>query len=151
MSISGSATTNRTSPLEPRHVGSPAYRLWGTDRSDIWRWGADLSAPQPIAVGEPTGRFPRILPFGSRHVGSLDTAYNHTITKETYYKNADLEDFLSQEFVCNMWLKNIAVRLYRHNVRAFSRVRHQRDAISRPTRHLDCVDASFANGFATRT
>ena len=96
MAISGSATTNRTSALEPRHVGSPAYRRWGTDRSDIWRWGADLSAPQqiavgsrqvgylalgadlsapqPIAVGEPTGRFPRILPFGSRHVGSLDIA-----------------------------------------------------------------------------
>ena len=32
-----------------------------------------MSAPQPIAVGEPTGRFPRILPVGSRHVGSLDT------------------------------------------------------------------------------
>ena len=35
MAISGSATTNRTSALEPRHVGSPAYRRWGTDRSDI--------------------------------------------------------------------------------------------------------------------
>ena len=37
MAISGSApsTTNRTSALEPRHVGSPANRRWGTDRSDI--------------------------------------------------------------------------------------------------------------------
>ena len=70
MVISGSATTNRTSALEPRHVGSPAYRRWSTDRSDlalgsgrvgspanwrwgadrsaIWRWGADLSAPQHV-------------------------------------------------------------------------------------------------------
>ena len=44
--------------------------------------------------------------------------------------------------------------MYRHNrgaVRALSRVHHQRDAISRPTRHRDCVDAGFANGLATRT
>ena len=75
----------------PQHigvaVGAPTGRLSGVGeqtcrlpsklplgRSAIWCWGADLSAPQPIAVGEPTGRFPRILLFGSRHVGSLDTA-----------------------------------------------------------------------------
>ena len=31
------------------------------------------------------------------------TAQQHKsgVGKETYYKNADLEDFLSQEFVCN--------------------------------------------------
>ena len=74
MAISVSATTNRTSALEPRHVGSPAYRRWGidrsaswrsgadvsarwgADRSAVWRWGADMSAPQHIGVGAPTGR-----------------------------------------------------------------------------------------------
>ena len=76
-------------------------------------------------------------------------------SKETYYKNADIEEFLSQEFVCNRWLTNIAVRLLRTGirgaVRALSRLRHQRAAISRPTRHFDCVGASFANRLATRT
>ena len=82
--------------LGSRHVGSTAYRRWGTDRSTSWRWGADvsapqqivvgepavwrsgadLSAPQQIVVGEPTGRFPRTLPLGARHVGSLDTAFS---------------------------------------------------------------------------
>ena len=51
-----------------------------------------------------------------------------SLTKETYYKNADLEDFLSQEFVCNRWLTNIAVRLWRIDirggVRALSWLRH---------------------------
>ena len=103
MAISGSATTNRTSALEPRHVGSPqspAYigvalplALIGAPTGRIWRWGADVSAPQQIgvreptgrlsgvggadvsapqqiAVGEPTGRFPSklALPLGSRPV-----------------------------------------------------------------------------------
>ena len=83
MAISGSATstTNRTSALEPRHVGSPAYRRWGTDRSASWRWGADMSAPQHIGVGAPTGRLagvgeqtcrlPSKLSLGSRQVGCL--------------------------------------------------------------------------------
>ena len=53
----------------------------GADRSAIWRWGADLSASQHIAVGEPTGRLsgvgeqncrlPSKLPLGSRQVGYL--------------------------------------------------------------------------------
>ena len=53
-----------------RRVGSPANCRWGADRSAVWRSGADLSAPQQL----PTGRFPRTLPLGARHVGSLDTA-----------------------------------------------------------------------------
>ena len=57
-----------------RPVGSPENCRWGDDRSAVWRSGADLSAPQHIGVGEPTGRFPRKLPLGARHVGSLDTA-----------------------------------------------------------------------------
>ena len=57
-----------------RPVGSPANCRWGADRSAVWRSGADLSAPQQIVVGEPTGRFPRTLSLGARHVGSLDTA-----------------------------------------------------------------------------
>ena len=55
-------------------VGSPANCRWGADRSAVWRSGADLSAPQHIGVGGPTGRFPRKLPLGARHVGSTDTA-----------------------------------------------------------------------------
>ena len=78
-----SVPTNRTSALEPRHVGSPAYRRWGTDRSDIWHWGADVSAPQQIAVGEPTGRFPSKLALGSRHVGSLGPIHSHSL----YYRS----------------------------------------------------------------
>ena len=70
MAISGSATTNRTSALEPRHVGSPAYRRWGTDRSASWRSGADVSAPSKLALGS---RQVGCLALGSRHVGS--TAY----------------------------------------------------------------------------
>ena len=57
-----------------RPVGSPANCRWGADRSAVWRSGADLSAPQHIGVGGPTGRFPRKLPLGARHVGSPDTA-----------------------------------------------------------------------------
>ena len=61
-----------------RRVGSPANCRWGADRSAVWRSGADLSAPQQIVVREPTGRFPRTLSLGARHVGSLDTAYTFT-------------------------------------------------------------------------
>ena len=67
------APTGRLSGVRER-VGSPANCRWGADRSAVWRSGADLSAPQQIVVGEPTGRFPRTLPLGARHVGSLDTA-----------------------------------------------------------------------------
>ena len=101
MPISGSATTNRTSAaigaqtcrlpsisalghqqvgylaFGSRPVGSPANCRWGADRSAVWRSGADLSAPQHIGVGGPTGRFPRKLPLGARHVGSPDTADNY--------------------------------------------------------------------------
>ena len=66
--------------LGSRHVGSTAYRRWGTDRSTSWHSGADLSAPQKIVVGEPTGRLsgvreqtcrlPSISALGSRQVGS---------------------------------------------------------------------------------
>ena len=76
----------------PQHIGvrTPTGRLSGVREqtcrlpsklslgsrhtSAVWRSGADLSAPQQIVVGEPTGRFPRTLPLGARHVGSLDTA-----------------------------------------------------------------------------
>ena len=80
VAISGSATTNRTSALEPRHVGSPANRRWGTDMSDLalgsrpvgypvnCRWGADRSAIS--GVGEQTCRLPSISALGSRQVGS---------------------------------------------------------------------------------
>ena len=75
--------------LGSRPVSSPANCRWGADRSAIWRWeqtcrlssklplrsrqvgylalGADLSAPQQIAVEEPTGR---LSGAGSRPVGS---------------------------------------------------------------------------------
>ena len=43
-----------------------------------------MSAPQPIAVGEPTGRFPRKLPLGDRHVGSSDTAINNILDLGKY-------------------------------------------------------------------
>ena len=104
MPISGSATTNRTSAaigaqtcrlpsilsalghrqvgylaFGSRPVGSPANCRWGADRSAVWRSGADLSAPQHIGVGGPTGRFPRKLPLGARHVGSPDTAFTLVI------------------------------------------------------------------------
>ena len=36
-------------------------------------------------------------------------------------------------------------------VRALSRLRHQCDAISRPTRHCDCLDSACLNGLAPRT
>ena len=99
MPISGSATTNRTSAaigaqtcrlpsisalghrqvgylaFGSRPVGSPANCRWGANRSAVWRSGADLSAPQHIGVGGPTGRFPRKLPLGARHVGSPDIVF----------------------------------------------------------------------------
>ena len=50
--------------LGSRHVGPPTPIFWGTD----------LSAPQHIGVGGPTGRFPRKLALGARHVGAPDTA-----------------------------------------------------------------------------
>ena len=63
-----------------RPVGSPAKCRWGADRSAVWRSGADLSAPQQIVVGEPTGRLsgvreqtcrlPSISALGARQVGS---------------------------------------------------------------------------------
>ena len=58
-----------------RPVGSPENCRWGADRSAVWRSGADLSALQHIGVGEPTGRFPRKLPLGARHVGSLEARH----------------------------------------------------------------------------
>ena len=60
----------------PQHIGVRP----GTDSSAIWRSGADVSAPQQIVVGEPTGRLsgvreqtcrlPSKLSLGSRQVGS---------------------------------------------------------------------------------
>ena len=47
------------SPSALGHRQVDSWR-WGSvsDRSTgrLWRWGADLSAPQQIVVGEPTGR-----------------------------------------------------------------------------------------------
>ena len=58
----------------------------------------------------------------------VDVFWLWNCAKETYNQNADLEDFSSQETT------NIEVRLWRIDirgaVRALSRVRHQRDAIS---------------------
>ena len=68
------APTGRLSGVREQTCRLPANGRWGADRSAVWRSGADLSAPQQIVVGEPTGRFPRTLPLGARHVGSLDTA-----------------------------------------------------------------------------
>ena len=49
-------------------VGEPTGQLSGV-REQTCRLPSKLSP-----VGEPTGRFPRTLPLGARHVGSLDTA-----------------------------------------------------------------------------
>ena len=73
-----------------RPVGSPANCRWGADRSAVWRSGADLSAPQHIGVGGPTGRFPRKLPLGARHVGSPDTASAVGVRLMGQYKNTNI-------------------------------------------------------------
>ena len=75
------APTGRISSVGEQTCRLPSKLPLGSPQVGyIWRWGADLSAPQPIAVGEPTGRFPRTLPLGARHVGSLDTAvYDESI------------------------------------------------------------------------
>ena len=80
--IGGRAPTGRLSGVREQTCRLPSKLSLGSrHRSAVWRSGADLSAPQQIVVGEPTGRFPRTLPLGARHVGSLDTAVSIAILR----------------------------------------------------------------------